>query len=159
MGRIVVGIDGSEPSKAALAWALEEAGLRSATLEVVCAYSLPSGWLGTGGAMGTTVALPVTESDVATYAEETLETALAEAEAQAEAGDDGGKAPVEVVRRTVSGHAAQALVKASEDADLLVVGSRGHGDFGSILLGSVGLHCVHHAYCPVVVVRGSHPGG
>ena len=58
MGRIVVGVDGSEPSKAALAWALEEAGLRSATLEVVCAYSLPSGWLGMGEAMGTTVALP-----------------------------------------------------------------------------------------------------
>jgi nucleotide-binding universal stress UspA family protein len=153
MGRIVVGIDGSEPSKTALAWALEEARLRSATLEAVCAYSLPSGWLGMGEAMGATVAATVTESDVATYAEETLDTALAEA------GDDDGKAPVEVVHRTVPGHAAQALVKASEGADLLVVGSRGHGDFGSILLGSVGLHCVHHACCPVVVVRGAHPGG
>lgn len=155
MGRIVVGVDGSEPSKAALAWALEEARLRAATLEVICAFKLPAGWLGMGDAMGASVAATLTEGDVATYARETLDAVLADVES----GGDGGGTAVEVARKAVPGHAAQALVKASEDADLLVVGSRGHGDFGSLLLGSVGLHCVHHAGCPVVVVRGPRRDG
>ncbi|MGH9093209.1 MAG: universal stress protein [Acidimicrobiales bacterium] len=144
MGRIVVGVDGSEPSRAALEWALAEAALRGAALEVVCAYRLPSGWLGMGEAMGATMPVSITESDVETYARDTLDRMLAAV--------DGGT-PVEVVRRAVPGHAAQALVEAADGADLLVVGSRGHGDVGSLLLGSTGMHCVHHAGCPVVVVR------
>jgi nucleotide-binding universal stress UspA family protein len=149
MGRIVVGVDGSEQSKAALGWALAEAALRKATLEVLCAYRLPSGWLGMGEAMGATMPVALTESDVEAYANETLDRML-------EALD--GDPAVEVVRRAVPGHAAQALVEASDGADLLVVGSRGHGDVGSLLLGSTGMHCVHHAGCPVVVVR-SAPAG
>ena len=78
MGRIVVGVDGSEPSKAAVAWARAEAQLRGATLEVVCAYRLPAGWLGMGEAMGATLPVAVTESDVAAYAEATLDDVLAE---------------------------------------------------------------------------------
>lgn len=148
MGRIVVGVDGSEQSRAALEWAMDEATLRSASLEVVCAFHLPSGWLGMGEAMGASVPVTITESDVEAYARATLDRML-----------DGLAVPAEVklVRSAVPGHAAHALVNASADADLLVVGTRGHGDVGSVLLGSVGMHCVHHATCPVVVVRGPHP--
>jgi nucleotide-binding universal stress UspA family protein len=56
--------------------------------------------------------------------------------------------------RVVEGNAAQVLLDASDGADLLVVGSRGHGGFTEALLGSVSQHCVHHARCPVVVIRG-----
>ena len=59
---------------------------------------------------------------------------------------------VEVVKDVRIGHPSDVLVKLSGDADLLVVGSGGHGDIGSVILGSVGMHCVHHASCPVVVV-------
>ena len=54
----------------------------------------------------------------------------------------------------IQGNAAQVLLDVARDADLLVVGSRGHGGFTGALLGSVSQHCVHHAPCPVVVVRG-----
>jgi nucleotide-binding universal stress UspA family protein len=147
MGRIVVGVDGSEGSKAALAWALDEARLRQAALDVVCSYSLPTGWFGVGDTMGVVVATEITEDDVAGYAGETLTNALAAADA------DG----VEITKTTIAGHPATALVAAADGADLLVVGSRGHGDFGSILLGSVGMHCVHHSPCPVVVVHRQKP--
>jgi nucleotide-binding universal stress UspA family protein len=149
MGRIVVGVDGSEQCGAALEWALAEAALRGATLEAVCAYRLPSGWLGMGEAMGATMPVSLTESDVEVYAKDALDRMLDAA---------GGHGSVEVVRRAVAGHAAQVLVEASDGADLLVVGSRGHGDVGSLLLGSTGMHCVHHAGCPVVVVRGGPAG-
>lgn len=148
MGRIVVGVDGSEPSSAALDWALAEARLRGAELEVVCAFRLPAGWLGMGEAMGASLPVDITERDVERYAEETMERMLGER-------DTTG---VEVTRSSAPGHAAPALIDAAEGADLLVVGTRGHGDVGSLLLGSVGMHCVHHASCPVVVVRGTGSG-
>lgn len=146
MGRIVVGVDGSQQSRAVLEWALDEARLRGATLEVVSAYRLPSGWLGMGEAMGATMPVSITESDVADYTTGMLDKLLDQVERPTS---------VSVVPRAVPGNAAQALVEASAGAELLVVGTRGHGDVGSLLLGSVGMHCVHHAACPVVVVRGS----
>ncbi len=69
----------------------------------------------------------------------------------AEVGADG----VDVERACIQGSPARALVKAAEGADLLVVGSRGHGGFTGLLLGSVGQQCSHHATCPVVIVHGS----
>jgi nucleotide-binding universal stress UspA family protein len=66
---------------------------------------------------------------------------------------DGHGSDVEIVPRTVSGTAAQVLVDASEDADLLVVGSRGLGGLKGMVLGSVSHHCAAHAHCPVVVVH------
>ena len=54
---------------------------------------------------------------------------------------------------SIEGIPAQVLLDASDGADLLVVGSRGHGGFTGALLGSVSQHCVHHAHCPVVVIR------
>jgi nucleotide-binding universal stress UspA family protein len=68
----------------------------------------------------------------------------------------GASAPV--TRRLEQGHPAIALVAASERAQLLVVGSRGHGAFAGMLLGSVSQHCVQHAHCPVVVIRSHHSG-
>ena len=66
---------------------------------------------------------------------------------------------VEIGYTVVEGNAAQVLLDASAGAELLVVGSRGHGGFAEALLGSVGQHCVHHATCPVVVIRDSVAGG
>jgi len=65
---------------------------------------------------------------------------------------------VQVCPRVVEGQAGQVLVAAAEGADLLVVGSRGHGGLAEALLGSVGQYCVHHAPCPVVIMRGKHEG-
>lgn len=132
---IVVGIDGSPESKAALRWAIDEARLRRARLVAVFAWHY--------GVFldGPQVVVP----DLERSAEEVLDAAVDEA------GVDG----VEVERRTVQGTPAQALVEAAKEAELLVVGSRGRGGFSGLLLGSVSQQCVHHATCPVVVVRGN----
>ena len=66
---------------------------------------------------------------------------------------------VTITPKAVEGNADRVLLDASAGADLLVVGSRGHGDSSRPLLGSVGQHCVHHATCPVVVIRDSAAGG
>ncbi len=146
MGRIVVGVDGSEQSQATVQWALEEARLRGATLEAVCSYQVPSNWLGVGEGMGATMVLPISDDDYADYAATTLKEIVLGV-----VGDDPG---VEVITTITPGHPGDVLVAASKDADLLVVGNRGHHDLSRVLLGSVGMHCVHHATCPVVVVRG-----
>ena len=137
MARIVVGVDGSEASKAALRWAVEEARLRGATLRVVYAWSIPL-VLVPGAA--------VAESDVAPVqadAEQMVDRLVQEVAA------DG----VTVEGAAVEGVPASVLVEAAEGADLLVVGSRGHGGFAGLLLGSVSQQCAHHAPCPVVIVR------
>ena len=77
----------------------------------------------------------------------TLNAAIAEV-----AGPDQ---PVTITPKVAAGNAPRALLDASARAELLVVGSRGHGGFVEALLGSVGQHCVHHATCPVVVIRDS----
>ncbi|WP_317620853.1 universal stress protein [Streptomyces sp. CBMA123] len=68
-------------------------------------------------------------------------------------GGDRFRRPVEIRTRVQEGGAAACLLDAARGAELLVVGSRGHGGFTGALLGSVGQHCVQHAPCPVVVVR------
>ena len=145
MARIVVGVDGSDQSCEALRWARDEARMRQATLEAVCSFHLPSGWLGMGGTTGATMATPPAVDELSDHAGEILRQIV-----PAVCGQDDG---VEVVMRSVPGHPGEVLVEASEGADLLVVGTRGHGDIGSVLLGSVATHCAHHAHCPVVVVR------
>jgi len=147
MGRIVVGVDGSEASRAALAWALGEARLRSADLEVVCAYDRPASLVGIGEAMGATVAPPISESDVAAYATGVLESALAGLDANGTAVD----------LRAVQGDAARVLEQSSQGAELLVVGVS-HSELSGRLVGSVGTHCAHHAACPVVLVRAAPEG-
>lgn len=139
---IVVGVDGSPGSKAALRWALAEARLRGTALEAVHAWMPPYVAAGLGLA-------PVIDEEYLRAhrekAEEMLDTVLAEVADEAKGVD---------VRRVVAeGPAAQVLVERAAGADLLVVGSRGLGGFAGLLLGSVGQQCAHHAPCPVVIVR------
>ena len=133
-GRIVVGVDGSAASLDALRWAARQAELTGATLEAVTSWSYP-----------TTYGFPVIANvDWEKGARTVLDQAIAEA-----LGDAGES----VVRRVAEGHPSRLLADLAVGADLLVVGSRGHGGFTGLLLGSVSEHVVTHAPCPVVVVR------
>ena len=143
MSEVVVGIDGSDESAAVLRWALDEAVLRGAALKIVCATHSPATWLGMGEALGSAVTATLSEDDLTAFARSTID------EVMGQVGDTGG---VVITKDARIGNPADVLVEASHDADLLVVGSRGHGDLGSVLLGSVGMHCVHHSHCPVVVI-------
>jgi len=140
---IVVGVDGSESSQLAIQWAYDEAAIRGERLRLVCAYQTPAGWLGMGEALGSAVTATVSDDDLKAYSASTIDEALQAIDQHAS---------VEIIVDPRPGHPADVLIAASADADLLVVGNRGHGDIGSVLLGSVGMHCVHHAICPVVVV-------
>jgi len=143
MAEIVVGIDGSESSVRAARWAAQEASLRGATLRLICAYEAPATWLGMGEALGATMTMSVSDDDLHSYAAATLDDVVAKIDVPA---------GVVVVEDPMRGHPSDLLIAASKAADLLVVGSRGHGDIGSVLLGSTGMHCVHHSACPVVVI-------
>jgi nucleotide-binding universal stress UspA family protein len=135
--RIVVGVDGLESSTAALRWAIHQAKLTGAVVEAVTAWHIPAG---TGWAPPT---------DWPDY-EDDARSILCEAIAEMCAVDPD----VQVCPRVVEGRAGQVLVEAAEGAELLVVGCRGHGGLTEALLGSVGQYCVHHAPCPVVIMRG-----
>lgn len=142
MGVIVVGVDHSEAAKAALRFALEEAQLRDATLRAVHVwqFSYPGG-AGVEGAY----AIPGFDLEsLRNAADASLEAIVAEVI------PDPGE--VEVVLRVVEGSAGAVLIDESQNADLLVVGSRGRGGFAGLLLGSVSQQCAHHASCPVVVI-------
>ena len=136
MSVIVVGVDGSPGALKALAFAIEEARLRHASLRAVLAWAVPFVADVPSGL------LPSLLADLRDDAEKALDEALSEV-------DTSG---VEVERVVVEGPAGGALVEASRDAELLVVGSRGRGGFRGLLLGSVSQQCAHHAACPVVIV-------
>jgi nucleotide-binding universal stress UspA family protein len=141
-GQIVVGVDGSASSRAALAWAVRQAALTGASVDAVYAWHEPPSY---AYGYGYSVLLPVSDA-AEKFASEVVNDAIAEV---------ADLAPgVEIRPVIVQDNAAQALLRAAKGADLLVVGSRGHGGFAEALLGSVGQHCVHHADCPVVVIRG-----
>lgn len=144
MARIVVGIDGSEPARAALRWAAAEAKLRGADLEVVGAWTFPMYVDPMGGAFPLPGMFEKTEAN---------ERDMIEAEVKAVLGD---KPEVRVELSIRCGSTATELLAAAEGADILVVGSRGRGGFSSLLLGSTALQCIHHATCPVTVVRPPH---
>lgn len=140
MDTIVVGVDGSAGSRAALAFAVAEAGRRGgAVLRAVSVWQYPYIALAPaplGGAVA-----PATEMQAA--AEEALATVLAEA-----ALPEG----LEVERVVREGSAAHVLLDEAESAALLVVGARGHGGFTGLLLGSVATQCVNHARVPTAVI-------
>jgi nucleotide-binding universal stress UspA family protein len=138
--RIVVGVDGSPGSKSALRWAITQAQLTGATIEAITSWQDPVMWGDTYG-----VAAIYAPDDLAAIAGKALGETVAEV-----AGQLGQ--PVDVLPRVVEGHPAEVLIKAATGARLLVVGSRGHGTFAGLMLGSVSQHCVQHAPCPVVVV-------
>ncbi|HEX3055571.1 MAG TPA: universal stress protein [Gaiellaceae bacterium] len=143
MSLVVVGVDQSDGAKAALAFAHEEARLRNATLRAVHAWQF--GYIGYTGFEG---AVPALGGDIAEL--RAAAVAALDATVRAVLPDPGG---VEIEQRVVEGTAGAVLVDESSRADLLVVGSRGHGGFAQLLLGSVGQQCAHHAACPVVIVR------
>ena len=140
--RIVAGVDGSSSSMSALRWAVRQAGLTGAAVDAVIAWSYPANAGGYGWApTGIEGSFAFKEN-----AEKTLADAISSTV-------DPGSA-VKVRALVAEGLPAQMLLDASDGADLLVVGSRGHGGFTEAVLGSVSQHCVHHAHCPVVVIRG-----
>jgi nucleotide-binding universal stress UspA family protein len=133
---IVVGVDGSLASQQALRWAARQAELTGAEVHAVTAWNIPTtyGWIPS-----------VADFDWVGHARGVQDHAIAEAL------DDEQAARVR--RDVAEGHPARALQRCAADADLLVVGSHGHGEFSGMLLGSVAQHVVAHAPCPVLVVR------
>ncbi len=132
-----MGIDGSPPSLAALRWATRFASLASCSVDALVSWEWPTVY-------GTALILP-SDYDPLADAHAVVDQAVAEARA--------GYPLVSIHPVVVEDRPAQALVDASAGAELLVVGSRGHGEFTGMLLGSVGQHCVVQAHCPVLVYR------
>ncbi len=137
--RIVVGVDFSAGARAALLFALRDAARRGVPVEAVTAYRPPDYWMDFY-AVGS-----YQPDQMRTAALERLRAFIAEVVA------DGPQPPPEVHAHAAMGTAADVLIDESQGADLLVVGSRGHGGFTSMLLGSVSMHCAQHASCPVTV--------
>jgi nucleotide-binding universal stress UspA family protein len=138
VSRIVVGVDGSDNAVDALDWAAREAQYRHEELRVVSAWIYPS-------TMGYAIAVDLEQFEKA--AQDVADTAVARVRTTAP--------DVVVTADVCEGQPPLVLVAASAGADLLVVGTRGLGGFRGLVLGSVSQHCVHHAHCPVVVVRPS----
>ena len=131
---IVVGVDGSEQSLAALRWAVEEARMRHGTVHLITAWHYPP--------------VPSTVEDSGSndsfHAAERVQAGALKAVAAED---------VDIKGMLVRGPSANVLLDAAKDADLLVVGSRGRGGFAGLLLGSTSSQVAHHAPCPVLVVR------
>jgi nucleotide-binding universal stress UspA family protein len=134
--RIVVGVDGSKPSVDALLWARVLAGATGAELEVITSWQYPTAY-----GMSTWPAEWSPAQDAATLLEDTLKLAY------------GEERPVGLRTTVVEGHPADVLFDASAGAELLVVGSRGHGGFTGLLIGATSAHCAEHASCSVFVAH------
>jgi nucleotide-binding universal stress UspA family protein len=144
---VVVGVDGSAGSREALQWGIVEARLREVPLRAIHAW---------------TYAQPLIPSLIGyAYSAEYVDSTNDERQHAAERLLEHVTATlaktheIEIERVTAEGPAARVLIDSVGEDDLLVVGSRGHGGFSSLLLGSVSQQCAHHAPCPVVIVRGS----
>jgi len=138
--RIVVGVDGSSGSKNAMRWAGHLAGLTGARIDVVAAWEYAA-------LFGLTAApeLEFPAGDIESSLNETVDEVL------------GADRPAELRIKALEGAAADTLVTVSKGALMLVVGSRGHGGFSGLLLGSVSARVAEHADCPVLVVHGEGP--
>jgi len=141
MPGIVVGVDGSPNSERALDWAMKQAAAVRAPLTVIAVHEVPKSYWG-----GIPVIGPADEALVANVRQ------TAEEMTQRAAGQlsDGG--PPSVTIRALSGFVVKELVDASQDADLVVVGSRGGRGFARVVMGSVSSEVVQHSACPVVIV-------
>jgi nucleotide-binding universal stress UspA family protein len=136
-GTMVVGVDGSDSSVAALGWACDLASRIGSSVEALTTWQWP---------MSLGPAIPFPEDFDPAGDAQTMLSGIVEPVAD--------RFPSVTIRtRIVEGHAAEALVEASRHADLLVVGSRGHGAFSGMLIGSVSQHVTAHADSPVVVYR------
>jgi nucleotide-binding universal stress UspA family protein len=154
MGTIVVGVDGSPGSDAALRWALAEARLRGSRVRLLHAYEtphLPVTDVGLGVAGG--IALPGESTEeiqglraaVEQDARRIVDDALRRAGGEAAEG-------LEIDRVAAHGPPAATLIESARNAELLVLGSRGRGGFLGLLLGSVSQQCAQHPPCPVVIL-------
>jgi nucleotide-binding universal stress UspA family protein len=139
--RIVVGVDGSDGSERALRWAVNEAHTRGGTVQAVMTYD----WAGTEAAL----LAGLTAEDERQRAEDILAEAVSAIRREYR--------DVPIAAEVVLGNPAHKLAEAARDANILVVGSRGHGRLRQAVLGSVSEDCIRHAPCPVVVVPGPHP--
>lgn len=139
---IVVGIDGSAPAKAALRWAATQARLTGARIKAVTCWYLPATAYGPGY-VGDLNPVGTSRDELRDVVEEVL----------------GDPPSVPTERVVVEGRPGPTLVTMAEEADLLVVGSRGHRAVAGLLLGSVSEHCATHAHCPVVVIHGDETRG
>jgi nucleotide-binding universal stress UspA family protein len=140
---VVVGVDGSAESVRALRWAARYATATGARVRALLAWHYPT----VAGEAPVGVAPEAIRAQTDAQMNETLDAAIA----QAYEGQDSAGAE----KHTAYGHPAQVLIEASKEADLLVVGRHGRGAFVGMTLGSVSIHCVTGAFCPVVVVRHS----
>ena len=140
MTKIVVGVDTSEGGTRALQWAVDEAELRGTTVEAVHVWQLPVFAATPFGAM------PLNTGDFEAEALKQFDELIDAVETRAP--------DVKIERTFITGHPASRLLEAAKDADLLVVGTRGHGGFTGLLLGSTSQQVSHHAPCPVVIVPG-----
>jgi nucleotide-binding universal stress UspA family protein len=134
---IIVGVDGSDSSVSALRWACAQASLTDSSIDAIGAWQWP---------MSFGAAIPIPDgydpaADALTMLTDIIEPL-------------GAEFPSVAIRPVVlEGHATEVLVEASRHADLLVVGSRGHGEFSGMLIGSVSHHCASHAASPVLIYR------
>jgi nucleotide-binding universal stress UspA family protein len=143
--RVVVAVDGSAGSKAALRFALEDAARRSVPVVAVIAYRVPD-WHGEFSGLGAAEEQRMQDT-VRSQCVDRVRAVVAEA-----ARESADPLP-DVQVRAAPGSPADVLVRESHGADLLVVGSRGHGGFHTMLLGSTSIQCATHATCPVTVVH------
>jgi nucleotide-binding universal stress UspA family protein len=141
--QIVVGVDGSTESVEALRWAAGYAAATGGTISAVLSWHYPTA----AGIVQPGSAPKLLTDDVRAAMRDALDKAVTDV--------FGTTTPPSVQAKIAYGHPAVVLLKESENADLLVVGNRGHGAFAGMLTGSVSIHCVNNAHCPVVVVRGT----
>ncbi len=136
--RIVVGVDGSASSKAALRWAARMAPVFNCEIEAVISWEYPTSY-------GWTIGIPEgyrPDIDAGKVVEAAIDEVF------------GSERPPKLIATVVEGRPSSVLLDKCADAEMLVVGSRGHGGFSGLLLGSVSGACAEHASCPVLVVHG-----
>ena len=146
MSGILVGVDGSDYSRRALSWAMREAAHHHVPLTVMTVHSGPV-------RPATEIYWNIPDLPDRSFDPQPLRTALQEmTDAVAK---ENGETPPEITMKVAQGDPAEELVRASKDAELIVVGSHGRGAFAQLLMGSVSSKLTHHAACPVVVIRGT----
>lgn len=145
MPGIIVGIDGSGHSQLALEWAMKEAALRREPLTVLAVHEAVRGYFSG----------PTSYTGDPEQTEKTSAAARAEAEKVLATLSEDSR-PESITVHGVHGFPVEELIKASEGADLVVVGSRGAGGFARLSMGSVATQLAEHAHCPVTIVRRPH---